>query len=496
MFKPLSLDQFLELVKKSQGNKFSKRAIFSQEIMADRLTPISLFESFSSKLKGGSILESGLQQEHTGRYSFLAFDPMAHLELRNKTLTQRIGEKTDTYNTDPFVQLRHLINELDCACPAELNESITQTMGLISYDAIRLFENIPDRHTRDEAFPEILFNFYRTTLTFDHQRQTVLISQVIDLGKDPKQAYFQAQEIINNLIKRISASSETSSTPASHSNSISIDESDINDTYYINLVERAKDYIKRGDAFQIVLSRCFKKSYKAKPFDIYRALRQVSPAPYMFFIPLEDRVIIGASPERMITVHKNKISINPIAGTRKRIDKNHDQEIEDELLNDTKELAEHRMLVDLARNDLGRICEAGSIQIEELLQVKHYSHISHLTSVISGTLPNQCDALDALAATFPAGTLSGAPKIRAMQIIDELESSRRGLYGGAIGRLDYAKNFDSCIAIRIAILKDGVATIRTGAGIVHDSIPTAEAEETRQKASALLAAIRFSEGEH
>ncbi len=496
MLNPLSLEQFLELAQKSQESKFFKRAVFFQEIMADRLTPISLFESLASELKGGSILESGLQQEHTGRYSFLAFEPMAHLELRNKTLTQRVGENTKAYNTDPFIQLRHLINELDCACPIELRESVTQAMGLITYDAVRLFENIPDQHTKDEALPEILFTFYRTTLTFDHRRQTVLINQVTDLGKDPKQAYFQAQEKINHLIKSISSSSKNTSPLTSKSNSISIDEPDINDADYIKLVERAKNYIKQGDAFQIVLSRCFKKSYKAKPFDIYRALRQVSPAPYMFFIPLEDRVIIGASPERMVTVHNNKVSINPIAGTRKRIDKNHDQEIEDELLNDAKELAEHRMLVDLARNDLGRICEVESIQIDELLQVKHYSHISHLTSVISGTLPSQCDAFDALAATFPAGTLSGAPKIRAMQIIDELEGSRRGLYGGAIGRLDYAGNFDSCIAIRMAILKDGIATIRTGAGIVHDSIPSSEAEETRQKASSLLAAIRFSEGGH
>jgi anthranilate synthase component 1 len=315
------------------------------------------------------------------------------------------------------------------------------------------------------------------------------------VGKDPTQAYEQAQGKIKNLIKKISSFSSVHEMSSSHPLSInSCYESDVSDEAFVQLVEQAQDYIKKGDAFQIVLSRCFKKNYHSKPFDIYRALRQVSPAPYMFYLPLKDRVIVGASPERMVSVYQRQVSINPIAGTRRRLDQEQDQKMEQELLCDEKELAEHRMLVDLARNDLGRVCDIGSIRVEELTKVKHYSHVSHITSIVTGTLAKSYDFLDAFAASFPAGTLSGAPKIRAMQIIDELEHSRRGLYGGAIGRLDGAGNFESCIAIRMASLKDGVATIRTGAGIVHGSNPQAEAEETHQKASSLLAAINFAEG--
>ena len=477
---------------------FFKRALVIQEIMADRFTPVSLFESLSQEFKGGTILESGLQEKQTGRFSFLAFEAFAGLELLNKALRQYVGEKEEFFDCDPVVQLRRLLHDLDCACPVELRESITQSIGFMGYDAVRLFEEIPDRHARDKMLPEMAFHFYKTMLTFDHQKKTILVSCLVDVGDDPEQAYQEAQRKIAHLVKKISSSSGHSmATPAMFASRSSLCESDTSDVAFIKLVERAQEYIQKGDAFQIVLSRCFKKTYNAKPFDIYRALRQVSPAPYMFYLPLKDRVIIGASPERMLSVCKKKVSINPIAGTRQRLvglNKDHDQKNEESLLSDEKELAEHRMLVDLARNDLGRVCDVGTVRVEELARVTHYSHVSHLTSVVTGTLGKAYDFFDALAASFPAGTLSGAPKIRAMQIIDELENSRRGLYGGTIGRLDYAGNFDSCISIRMASLKDGVATIRAGAGIVYDSIRSAEAEETRQKASSLIAAINFAEG--
>ncbi len=263
----------------------------------------------------------------------------------------------------------------------------------------------------------------------------------------------------------------------------------------MQLVERAKQYIIEGDAFQIVLSRRFTQHYQATPFDIYRALRRISPAPYMFYIPTDDGVIVGASPEKLIKVRHNQVEINPIAGTRPRLQNNQDEIIETELLNNEKEVAEHMMLVDLARNDLGRVCAPKSVQVSDLLKVKHFSHVSHITSTVKGQLRDNMDALDALAAVFPAGTLSGAPKIRAMQIIDELETSKRGLYGGAICRLDHQGNLDSCIAIRMALLQDGKATIRTGAGIVYDSDPKSEANETRQKAQSVLAAIQLAEEE-
>ncbi len=272
-------------------------------------------------------------------------------------------------------------------------------------------------------------------------------------------------------------------------------ESDTSDAEFINLVVKAKEYITLGDAFQIVLSRCFKRNYSVPPFKIYKTLRKVSPAPFMFYFPIYDIIIMGASPERLIRVHNKEVTVNPIAGTRKKTVDRSDQNMTNELLSDKKELAEHMMLVDLARNDVGAVCEPGSVKVCDFLQVKHYSHLSHITSTVTGKLKEKYDALDALKAAFPAGTLSGAPKIRAMEIIDELELSHRGLYGGALCRIDASGNFDSCIAIRMAVLKEGVATIRTGAGIVYDSNPAAEAQETVLKAQSMLNAISAAHGE-
>lgn len=493
MLRKLSLEKFMRSLEKPR-DRFFKRALVVQEIMADRFTPITLFEILSKELQGGVILESGLQDKEMGRYSFLAFEPIAGLEFVHGSLEPYYESKKNEKDHEPFTRLRSLIKELDCACASEFQESITKIIGFVGYDAIRLFEEIPDRHLPDEMLPEISFHCYSTTLTFDHHRKTILISSLVEIGNEPEQAYQRGEKKIEELIKKISSSSLETVEPLCDREKNTFETSGIGDEDFIKLVERAQGYIKQGDAFQIVLSRCFKKNYYAKPFDIYRALRQVSPAPYMFYIPLGDRVIVGASPERMLSVYQNKVTINPIAGTRERRDPEDHQKIEEELFSDQKELAEHRMLVDLARNDLGRVCVVGSVQVDELAKVKHYSHVSHLVSVVSGTIAEPYDFLDALTASFPAGTLSGAPKIRAMQLIDELEHSRRGLYGGMIGRLDYADNFDSCIAIRMASLKDGVATIRAGAGIVHDSIPQVEANETRQKASSLLAAIHFAEG--
>jgi anthranilate synthase component 1 len=244
------------------------------------------------------------------------------------------------------------------------------------------------------------------------------------------------------------------------------------------------------------LSRCFKKRYSATAFEIYRALRRVSPAPYMFYLPFENGVMVGASPEKLISVRNKKIQINPIAGTRPRHNETDDERIKTELLHDPKECAEHIMLVDLARNDLGVVCKPGTITVDEFLKVKHFTHVSHMCSSVSGELENNKDALDALSAAFPAGTLSGAPKIRAMEIIDECETSQRGIYGGAICRLDSQLNLDSCIAIRMAVLQDGIATVQTGAGIVYDSDPQSESNETHHKAKGVLAALTLAEEEN
>ena len=340
----------------------------------------------------------------------------------------------------------------------------------------------------------MLFNFYQTTLLFDHQRHTLLISMVVEIDENPEQNYLDALRRIDALITKLSTAKDPNQAlvPQNKKSDTPV-ELDIHDDDFMHLIARAKDHIIAGDAFQIVLSRRFQKRYSSTPLDVYRALRRVSPAPYMFYFPVNNSMIVGASPEKFISVHQGEVAINPIAGTRPRTNKTRDQTITDSLLSDEKECAEHMMLVDLARNDLGVVCKPGSIKIKELLQVKHFSHVSHITSVITGQLRDDQDALDALAAAFPAGTLSGAPKIRAMQIIDELETSTRGMYGGIICRIDYQGNLDSCIAIRMAMLSEGLATVRTGAGIVYDSNPLSEANETRQKAQSILDALSFAE---
>ncbi|EKD92354.1 MAG: hypothetical protein ACD_29C00049G0005 [uncultured bacterium] len=422
-----------------------------------------------------------LNQKENERFSFICFDPIASLSIY----------KDDGQN--PLNAIRDFQSTYATSTRKEMAELMTNSVGFFTYDSVRYFEELPDRHAINSAFPAILFQCHQLNVTFDHKKQTILISVLVKTGEKSAVIYQQAQEKIKKIINLLLSGYKVSQ-PQNRNTDATV-EADIADSDFIRMVEKAKNYIACGDAFQIVLSRCFKRHYSVSPLEIYKTLREVSPAPFMFYFPTESSVIIGASPERFMRVHHNEITVNPIAGTRKRTMGKTDSMISDDLLNDKKEIAEHMMLVDLARNDVGVVSDPGSVQVRELLKVKHYSHVSHITSTVTGQLQKKYDALDAFFAAFPAGTLSGAPKIRAMQIIDELETSRRGLYGGAICRFDSVQNFESCIAIRMAILKDGVATIRTGAGIVYDSNPENEAEETYQKARSLLDAIAKAHGE-
>lgn len=490
MLQQLSLEDFLTL------SQTAKRVAVHREIPADRLTPMMLVENLKNEMRDGILLETGLHDPNDEPCSLIAYGSIAQFSVQNKIVSQRIGDNITTETTHPLTVLRQLMSQLACVSKEEQVNFINGPIGFMTYDAIRLFESISDRHRSEDELPDMFFNFYETILRFDHHKQTLLISIAVEVGSHPEATYHYAQEKINSLLKKIKTL-----TPVSQSDSKRIRQKEIsvnvdsNDQKFIESVERAKQSIIAGDAFQIVLSRCFRKNYTVEPFDIYRALRKTHPAPYLFYFPFKDSVIVGASPEKLISVRNRTVEVNPIAGTRQRKENTNDAELTTELLNDQKELAEHMMLVDLARNDLGAVCEPGSVHVRDLLHVKHYSYISHITSVVTGQLREDKDALDALAASFPAGTLSGAPKIRAMQIIDELETSKRGIYGGAICRLDYHGNLDSCIAIRTAVLKEGVATVRTGAGIVYDSNPLSEANETRQKAKGVLDAITFAEEE-
>lgn len=438
-------------------------AVF-KEISADSLTPIGIVQALATEMENGAILESGRQHPENGRYSYIAFNPCLNVHVKNSITYSSHKNKKTIHHAHPFTVLRKLIAE---------QSAMNDMVGFVNYGDLS-----------EQPYPDMVFNSYQTAMIFDHFSHSLKITVIAE-----SEAAGHLE--LESLIKKITAPVQHTkkATPkADHPVEI-----DMTDGEYIHLVEQAKKHIKAGDAFQIVLSRSFKKKYTVSPFDIYRTLRRVSPAPYMFYLPYEDSVMIGASPEKLITVRDKKIHINPIAGTRPRRDETDEERITTELLQDKKECAEHIMLVDLARNDLGVVCKPGSIHVDELLNVKHFSHVSHIASTISGELREDKDSLDALCAAFPAGTLSGAPKIRAMQIIDELEISPRGIYGGIICRLDQQLNLDSCIAIRMAVLKDGIATIRTGAGIVYDSDPQSEANETHQKAKGMLDTLTLAQ---
>jgi anthranilate synthase component 1 len=476
MMPPVTLEEY-----KQYARKANYSAVF-EEVPAGLLTPEIVYSVLSGMYESQGVILEDLHPDHDNKHSLICFD-------RIKTL------KIDTNeDREPLAAIREYQSQFKCAVRAEAAGLITSAAGFITYDAVRYFEEIPDRHAADFTLPIILFNFYALSITFNHATQTILISRLVESSEHPEKSYQQARDAITGIIKALS-DIELPERLSKINKVESQIETDVSDTEFMHMVEQAKKYIIRGDAFQIVLSRCFKRNYSVSPFDIYLTLRKVNPAPFLFYIPTENNVIIGASPERLIRVRNQQVTVNPIAGTRKRHGESTDEAIEEDLLSDTKEIAEHMMLVDLARNDVGAVSEPGSVAVTELLKVKHYAHVSHITSTVTGKLQGKYDVLDAFAASFPAGTLSGAPKIRAMHIIDELETSRRGLYGGVICRLDAAGNFDSCIAIRMAVLQDGVATVRAGAGIVYDSHPESEAQETRNKAHSMFHAIARAHGE-
>jgi anthranilate synthase component 1 len=470
MMQALPFDEFKQYAKDAQ-----RVAVF-KEIPADQLTPTQIYSLLKKVYATEGAMFEDLHQRDVVRYSFICFEPIASLS------------KNDVDDNHPWVELRDLQSRLSFATRSEVADLITSAIGFITYDAVRYFEEISAHQVVDNGLPLIEFNFYALNLSFNHEKQTLLISYLVAVGADPAQAYYQAQQKIVTIIELLSTAVYEIKLPATRQITDSV-EVDISDADFMLKVEKAKDFIIQGDAFQIVISRCYKCNYFVSPLDIYTTLRRVSPAPFMFYFTSGANVIIGASPERLVSVHNKKITVNPIAGTRKRMKDRSDLSTEEDLLNDPKERAEHMMLVDLARNDVGAVSVPGSVQLKDFFQVKHYSHVSHIASTVTGELQEKYDALDAFAAVFPAGTLNGAPKIRAMQIINELETTSRGLYGGAICRIDALGNLDSGIAIRMAILQEGIATIRTGAGIVYDSNPAAEAQETYQKAAAMLDAI-------
>ena len=474
-----SLDEARALA--SQGNL----APVYREVPADLETPVSVFLKVA-RGRHSFLLESVEGGERLARYSFIGTEP--YRVLRSGANVARNEEPGD-----PLVPIEKELSRFQVAPVPGLPRFHGGAVGYMSYEAVRHFE---PRVTPAEAdplgLPEAIFLFTDTLLVFDHLQHVIKVVAHLRLDGDIEAAYRQAVWRIDELVGRLSQ--PLASLPYRRAAPIDTEAAQISSNMsrqtYEEQVERIKQYIVAGDCIQTVFSQRFSRPTQAHPFDVYRALRAINPSPYMYYLDLGDAQIVGASPELLVRVEDGAIDYHPIAGTRPRgRDEAEDAALEEELRNDEKERAEHIMLVDLGRNDVGRVSEPGSVKVTQLMDVERYSHVMHLVSHITGRLRADMSPYDALRACFPAGTVSGAPKIRAMEIIAELERDQRGPYAGAIGYFDLSGNIDTCITMRTMVMKDGVAHVQAGGGIVYDSEPEREYEETVNKAKALMRAI-------
>lgn len=464
-----------------------------ERFLADLLTPISAFMRLAGDSRYNFLLESVEKGTQYSRYSFLGRDPRLVVRFQNGSTT--ITDRTGTRNSEQslFETLRGIMKNYDPVRIPEFPALSGGFVGYLGYEAVSVFEDVPTIEPESSDLPDAVFMLFEDVLAFDHLKNEILVISNVNTEEysDLPTAYERGRQRIDQ-IRRSLHSDITYRTPIQHEHH-PIESGTIKD-HFLEIVKQAKEYILAGDIFQVVLSKKFSRVTKAQPLTLYRALRTINPSPYMFMLRMGDTHVIGASPELLVKVADRQVEVRPIAGTRpvgKSVSENDD--LKKNMLADEKELAEHLMLVDLGRNDVGRVAEYGSVSVPEQMVVEQYSHVMHIVSSVKGVLREGLDALDALAAVFPAGTLSGAPKIRAMELIHQLEKVRRGIYGGVIGYWDFSGALDTCIAIRTMILEDGVASFQAGAGIVHDSDPETEHQECINKAQALVAAIDFAE---
>jgi anthranilate synthase component 1 len=486
MMTQTTFEEFVEL---------SRRGTFvpvCREIMADLLTPVSAFLKIAEHSDYAFLLESVEGGEQVGRYSFLGKDPFLVLRGRTgETTIEQAGVRTR--RNEPFVDvLRSLMDEFRAPYIPGLPRFTGGAVGYFDYDAAEWFEPAVrlDRSPADRD--QAGFMVFDTILAFDHVKHRILAiaNSRIRAGEDLRTLYDFACARIEFLERELERN--LSRPPRASHPPIDVRADQTREQFEAS-VRRIQEDIAAGEIYQAVLSQRFEVDTPATPFDVYRALRHVNPSPYMFFIRMGRDSIVGASPEMLVRAEGRRLETHPIAGTRPRgATPEEDTALAEELLGNEKERAEHVMLVDLGRNDLGRVAGIGSVSVPTYMAVERYSHVMHLVSRVEGRLADGHDRLDALVATFPAGTLTGAPKIRAMQIVGALEPTRRGLYGGAVGYLDFAGNLDFCIAIRTIAMRDGRAVVQAGAGIVADSVPSAEYDETRDKARALIQALELA----
>lgn len=461
-----------------------------REVLGDLETPVGVYKKLGVPPES-FLLESVEHGERWGRYSFIGLDPFGVLRSDAGVVTTT-GSLPDCSGMDPLAALRATVGTFKAPALDGLPPLHGGAVGYVGYDCARYIEDLPQTTTDDLGLPEMWMLFTGTLLVFDHLRQRLSIIVNVVAGDDPGAQYDAAEARIQALIERLRAATGPSALENPDLDAVVPDlQTTFADGAFADAVSQAKERIAAGEIFQVVPSQRFSMGTDADPFDIYRVLRLINPSPYMFHLQFPGTSVIGSSPEPHLRVFGREAQIRPIAGTRPRgRDDEEDAKLATELLADEKERAEHTMLVDLARNDLGRVCATGSVRVEELMTIERYSHVMHIVSGVRGELDAGNDAFDAFLASFPAGTVSGAPKIRAMEIIDRLEPTRRGPYAGAVGYFDFSGNIDTCIALRTGYVRDGVAYLQAGAGIVADSVPVKEEEETRAKARAFFAAVR------
>ncbi len=468
----------IKQIKKLKGR--GRKVAIYREIVADMETPVSAYLKINHG-KPSFLLESVAGGDRIARYSFIGTEPVKMISTSYQS------------GKDPLSLINEHLDYRGYVKTPGLPRFCGGVVGYLSYDAAGRFEQLPSPETDPLCLPESLFMLVDSMLVFDHVTHKIMIVSHVCLEGDIEANYQKAVDTINDLLTRLEKGVPRDTSPESTLPCLE-PVSNFSRVDFEASVAKLKQYIEAGEAIQVVISQRLAKKTSARPFDIYRALRSINPSPYMFFLEFNQFQVIGASPEILARVEDGIVTTRPLAGTRKRgKNSSQDQQMEQELLADEKERAEHIMLVDLGRNDIGRVAVPGSIEVSELMNVERYSHVMHMVTNVSGKLRPELNALDALKACFPSGTVSGAPKVRAMELISEQEKEKRGVYAGAAGYFSYNGNMDMAIAIRTMVVRQGTAYVQAGAGIVYDSQPQAEYEETLNKAKVLLQAIKQAE---
>jgi anthranilate synthase component 1 len=469
-----------------------------RRLLSDALTPVSAFHALDDGASA-CLFESVIGGEKVGRYSFLAAGPFLRISARGQAveIESAGGSRESVVCADPLAELRKRLAPFRAVHLPGMPPFIGGAIGYAGYDVVRYVEHLPDAPPDDRGLPDLSFSLYDRIVVFDNVDKTMHVIAMgrVDTAGSVEGAYQDAQRRVDELVERLSAPAPLPPADIATGGEVRLSWcSNFRREDFEEAVRKCVEYIRAGDIFQVVISQRLAVDLASDPFEVYRTLRVVNPSPFMFFLRTPEVTLVGSSPEIMCRVVDRKVTVRPLAGTRRRgATEEEDRRLAEELLADPKERAEHVMLVDLGRNDVGRVAKFGSVQLSDVMVIERYSHVMHITSNVTGTLRDDCDAFDALKACLPAGTVSGAPKVRAMQIIDELEPHRRGPYAGAVGYIDYSGNMDTCIALRTLVVQGNRGYIQAGAGIVADSVPESEYQETLNKAFGLLKAIEITE---